>query len=167
MCSPLESGLFATEAYGEYAAGAAEARLHRLNAHFAEQSARAAIASGEHEVGRVREQAAQITGTQRAGYSGQNVLVGTGSALQAQVDTAAVSEQDVRAIRINAAHEAWGYRAEAIQERYAAKSSRQAGVSRAAATLIGRSYDAGAFSKGAKKKELSGGDIAGIFGGGG
>lgn len=154
--------LFGLEAYGEYAAGQTERSLHNLNADLAERQARDAIARSHVDIARVRREAADVTGSARAGYAGQNVIVSTGSALETQVATAELAQEDVNQIKINAAREAWGYRSEAIWEKFKGEEAAAAGKTGAIKSLISNAYAGGYIPSRDTSKDKKGDDLAGV-----
>ncbi len=87
--------------------------LENYNASVAELQAEDAIARGHDEEGRFRAGVRGLIGSQRAGFAGQNVDVGVGSAVDVQADAAFLGELDALTIRNNAAREALGYHVEA------------------------------------------------------
>ena len=68
-----------------------------------------------------------LVGSQRAGVAAGNIDVGYGSAVDVQADAAYLGELDARAIRSNAAREAWGYQVQATDLRTRAKIARKTG----------------------------------------
>jgi hypothetical protein len=89
-----------------------------------------AIARGAEAEGRSRSQTKQILGTQRAGYAGQGVDVGTGSAVDVAADTTALGELDAMTIRNNAKREAYGYQVQAAGFRAQQGAAKQRGAQR-------------------------------------
>lgn len=150
----------AQEETGRAQAEAAEsgAQLSEYNAAVARLQAKDAIARGADEEGQFRAQVRQTIGSQRAGFAGANIQVGSGSALDVQADAAMLGELDALTIRTNAAREAWGLEVEAqdlerraeIQRkegrvleaagRESAKQTRRAGITNA----VGIGINAGA-----------------------
>lgn len=138
-------------ARGQYKAGQAAGRAAEstgqqfdYNASIADLQAQDAEQRGIEEESRFRSQVRGLIGSQRAGFAGQNVSVGDGSAADVQADTARLGEIDARTIRANAQREAWGYQVQAEDLRQGATiarqggaAARQAGNAAAANTLIG------------------------------
>lgn len=112
----------AAERRGNY-----EASLHRINAQLAEEQAADAIARGHEAEGRHRRGARQMAGAQRARLAAQGIAVDSGSALDIQAETHALSELDALTIRNNAKREAWGFRVDAWNSRVRGQLSQQAG----------------------------------------
>jgi hypothetical protein len=140
MCTGLElmgAGMGA-QAFGAYqssratkAAHEAQAQVQRNNATVAGWQAEDAIERGNKAAMRVRSQARQLKGTQRARLAAAGVDLGEGSALQILSDTDYFGEVDAQTTVDNAAREAWairqqaaGYSADAalMQSRAAAES---------------------------------------------
>lgn len=112
-----------------------EARLNQ-NAAFAERQANDAISRGKKEVTNLKRNTKGLIGAQRASYAGQNVVVDSGSALDAQEDSAVMSELDALEIKGNAYREAYGYKVDAITQRGAAASARRASRVNSTSTLL-------------------------------
>jgi len=115
------------------AAGESAAQQQEFNAQVAELQAADALARGQDEESRFRSSVRGLIGSQRAGFAGQGVEVGAGSAADVQADTAFLAEQDVQNIRANAAREAWGFQVEAQDRRMAADVARKGGQATASA----------------------------------
>jgi len=108
-------------------AGESEAQRDEFNAGVADLQAGDAITRGQDEESRFRTQVRGLIGTQRAGFAGQGVDVGSGSAADVQADSAYLGELDAQTIRANAQREAWGYQVEAEDRRKAAAIARAGG----------------------------------------
>jgi len=80
------------------------------NAVTAEYQAQDAIARGELAEKQQRLATQKLIGKQKAAIAGSGFTIGEGSAEDVILDTAAIGEEDVYAIRSNAAREAWSYR---------------------------------------------------------
>lgn len=119
---------------GQHAAGAAagraaesQAQQYEFNAGIADLQAQDAAQRGLEEEQRFRTQVRGLIGTQRAGFAGQNVVVGDGSAADVQADSARLGELDAQQVRANAQREAWGFQVQADDLRMGAKVARQGG----------------------------------------
>lgn len=119
---------------GQKKAGAAAARAaesqaqqYEFNAGIADLQAQDAAQRGLEEEQRFRTQVRGLIGTQRAGFAGQNVVVGDGSAADVQADSARLGELDAQQVRANAQREAWGFQVQADDLRMGAKVARQGG----------------------------------------
>lgn len=95
-----------------------------------------AINRGENEASRIGREGRRIQGEQRAGYAGQNIEVGTGTAADMQMDTLALSAADVRTARLNAMQEARGIRAQAASTRANGRMGARAATAQAGGTLL-------------------------------
>lgn len=80
------------------------------NATTAEYQAEDAIARGELAEKQQRLSTKKLIGQQKSAIAGSGFTIGEGSAEDVILDTAALGEEDVFAIRSNAAREAWSYR---------------------------------------------------------
>lgn len=127
----------ATSAVGQVKAGNAAKATGDYNAAVAETQAKDAISRGRYDEQRFRQGVKVLIGSQRAGFAGQGVDVGVGSAVDVQADAAYLGELDALEIRNNAAREAWGYKVEA--ENYRRGGAQQQTASRfgAAGTVLG------------------------------
>lgn len=96
------------------AEGEAQQSMYRINQRFAELQAEDAIRRGKKEEQAHRKQTGALIGAQRAALAAQGIEVDSGSALAIQEDTAALSEDDARTIRMNAYREAYGYKSQAL-----------------------------------------------------
>ena len=120
--------------YGQLKAGSAaktvgesQGAREEFNAAQAELQAADALSRGREEESRFRTQVRGLIGSQRAGFAGQNVDVGSGSAADVQADAARLGALDALQIRNNAAREARGFDAEATDRRMAADIARRGG----------------------------------------
>lgn len=109
-------------------AGESQAQQLEFNARVAELQATDAEQRGLEEEQRFRTGVRLLVGQQRAGFAGQGVDVGSGSAADVQADSAFLGELDARQIRANAAREAWGYRVDQADLLKGAEVSRKGGV---------------------------------------
>lgn len=132
----------AQQAQYEANAQVAESQAAQLdyNAHAAEEQAADATARGAEDESRFRTQVRGLIGSQRAGFAGQGVAVGSGSAADVQGDAAYLGNRDALTIRHNAAREAWGFQVQAEDLRQGAAIQRKA----AAAARVGGTYAAAA-----------------------
>lgn len=109
-------------------AGEAEGRRLDFNAGVADLQADDAIARGTEAEHRFRSTVRGLIGSQRAGFAGQGVDVGTGSAVDVQADAAYLGELDARTILSNAKREAWGFNVQAQDFRMGADVARRGGA---------------------------------------
>lgn len=89
-----------------------EASALELNARLAAVQARDAISRGGRRAQRELERAAQIRGAQRAGFAGQGVVVGEGTAAILEEQTLRIGREAADIVRRNAQREAFGFRVE-------------------------------------------------------
>jgi hypothetical protein len=92
-------------------------RLAEWNANLAERQAADAVARGAKAEQRHRQGVKGLVGAQRAALAAQGIEINDGSALDVQADTVQLGELDALTLRNNAAREAWGYKAQASDER--------------------------------------------------
>lgn len=133
----LAAGGTVLDVVGGIRAGNAAKSLGDYNALTAETQARDALARGAEDEQKFRAGLRGLIGSQRAGFSGQGVDVGTGSAVDVQADAAFLGELDALTIRTNAAREAWGYRREADNYRRGGQQAQSASRWGAASTIVG------------------------------
>jgi hypothetical protein len=156
----LAAGSTALNVYGSYQAGQSakrqagyEAAIMETQAGYSEQQAKDAIAIGDEQESRHRAAVRQLIGSQRATMGAQGIDLGSGSALDLQLEAAGMGELDATTIRNNARRQAWGFSVEASDLRNRAKMTRAGG--RAAAR---------AYNNQAVTTALSGAaDIGGLF----
>lgn len=135
-------------AQGARRQGNYEAQLLESQAGYADQQAKDAINIGTENESRHLAAVRQLIGSQRAGFAGQGVDVSNGSALDAQLDSAAMGAIDSTTIRNNARRQAWGFQVESADLRQRAKLTRAGGKNLATSyrnqgysTLIGGAVD--------------------------
>ena len=147
----------AISAYGQHKAGAAakdvgesQAQQQEFNAKVADLNAEDALQRGVDSEQRFRTSVRGLIGAQRAGFAGQGVEVGKGSAADVQADAAYLGELDARTLRHNSEREAWGFQVEATDRRMAADVARRGGQAQATAgniaafgTVVGGAMQAG------------------------
>lgn len=124
-------------AYGQYKSGKDAKAVGELNAKIAETQAEDALTRGRDDEQRFRQGVKMLIGSNRAGFSGQNVDVGVGSAVDVQADVAYLGELDALMIRENAAREAFGHKQQAEVYRKGGQAAATAGMLGAAGTVLG------------------------------
>lgn len=124
------------EAYSQDQAGRFEERRQRSNARMSEAMAADAIARGREQEEAYRLRVRATIGSQRASLAAQGIEIDEGTALQIQEETAYFGELDAITIRNNARREAWGYRAQAIDQRLAGTVARITGTQDAMGSLL-------------------------------
>ncbi len=127
----------AISAIGQIKAGNAAKAIGEFNARVAEAQAADALVRGKEDEERFRQGVRVLLGSQRAAFAGQNVDVGSGSAVDVAADTAFLAELDALTIRNNAAREAWGFRVQAENARLGGSAAQMASRFGAASTIIG------------------------------
>jgi len=126
--------------------GEAQAGLAEMNAQIADLQAEDARSRGHLDAQRYRQQVRTLLGEQRAAIGASGIDVGTGTAVDVQVDTEMLGELDARTILLNADREAWGYDVEATDLRARAEILRQEGAN---AAEIGRANARASYISGA------------------
>lgn len=134
---------YAMQAWGQKKAGDAAKNVGDLNAGIAETQAQDALARGKDDEERFRMGVKQLIGSQRAGFSGQNVAVDSGSAVDVQADSAFLGELDALMIRENAAREAHGFQQQAQVYRKGGQAAQTASRFAAAGTILGGAANTG------------------------
>jgi hypothetical protein len=107
----------ASTLYGTFAqhrAGRLQREIQAYNAQVADYQAKDALERGVIAETRSRTTTKRTIGAQRAFFASQGVDVNEGSPADVQANTAYLGELDALTIRNNAAREAWGYRAQAV-----------------------------------------------------
>lgn len=125
------------------------------NATIAEYKAQDALERGTLAEKQKRLQTQQLLAKQKVGIAGSGFTIGEGSAADMLVDTEALGEEDVFAIRSNAAREAWSFRvtgdaslAEAGNAQIKARNQNTSTILSGSAAVADKWYkydDAGAF----------------------
>ena len=106
------------------------------NATTAEYQAQDAIERGELAEKQSRLQTQQLIGKQKAAIAGSGFTISGGSAEDVITDTAAFGEEDVFAIRSNAAREAWSFRVSGTNALAQGQLAAAEGTSGAATSLL-------------------------------
>lgn len=146
MCSP--TALFVTSALFTVGAGVVQAqaadragrynqRVAENNAVLSEQKARDATIRGERAADEQRLKTRMLIGQQRASLAANGVTLDSGTSLDILGDTAMMGAVDEETVRLNAAREAWGYRAEASNYRAQGALDRYNGKAQKFGTLLG------------------------------
>lgn len=133
----LGIGGTAVSSIGQIKSGNAAKRIGEFNAKVAERQAEEALMIGAEDEQRFRQGVRTLIGSQRAGFAGQNVDVGVGSAVDVQADAAFLGELDALTIRRNAAIEAQDKRDEAENYRMGGAQQQTASRFAAAGTILG------------------------------
>lgn len=130
----IANGYTQSRAYGlqgDYAR-----RMGNVNASLSDIQAQDALRRGDLEANRLGIRTRQLIGEQRVSAAGQGVEVNSGSPLNLQTDTAALSMLDQSTIRNNAYKEAMGLRMEAATERARGNMAYRTGRFQASNSLL-------------------------------
>jgi len=133
----LVAGAAGYSAYAQNEAGKQQKKLADRNAANLDASADDTIDRGNQEAIALKRRARGLRGKQRAALAGSGVDVGSGTALDLQEETTALSEADASQIRENAFNQAWGIRTQAGYEREAGMYARRGARNNAIGTLLG------------------------------
>ncbi|WP_021167485.1 hypothetical protein SOV_17400 [Sporomusa ovata DSM 2662] len=132
------------QAKASAAAYNSQAEANDANARIAQQQAQDSVARGQVQEDQQRQKAARFKAQQKAAFAATGVDSTSGSSLEVLTDTAFGSEMDAANIRYNAGQEALGFRQQANNYTYQARSDRAAasnaktaGKWQMASTLIG------------------------------
>ena len=131
------AGGTAFSSYAKIRAGQKQKEMFERNAQFADWQADDALARGETNEKRQRQQTEQTIGSQRTAFAAGGVDVNRGTAVDVQADAAYLGELDALTIRNNAVKEAYGYRVQADDLRQRGKYAKQEGYMGAAESIIG------------------------------
>ena len=121
----------AIEAQGEY-----QKTQFETNAKFADLSGKEALRIGDENANKVKADANRMVGKQRAVLAAQGIDVGTGSAVDIQEDTKQQGELAAMTIKNNAWREAWGYKIDAMNNRYSGSMAAMAATNSSRSTLL-------------------------------
>jgi len=110
--------------------------MAEVNSLFSNIQASDAIDRGDKAAAQLGRKTKSLIGTQRANLAAQGVEVDSGSALEIQQDTAALSRMDELQIRNNAWREAWGIKVEGSVASANARIATAAGQFQAQQTLL-------------------------------
>lgn len=113
-----------------------EAQQLETNSRLAEVQAKDAEIRGKKESENYKRNIKKLIGSQRAALAAQGIDIGSGSALEIQLETAEFGALDAQTIRNNAFIEATGYRIQSIDYQNRARFTELAGRNKARNTLI-------------------------------
>lgn len=116
--------------------GKASAKIAENNARMAEDQKRDALAIGDVEGQKAAWRSRQVIGAQRAAIAANNLDPGIGTPNELVGEAAMFGEVDQQTIRLNAARNAWGFNARAIDARNQGKLSKWSSNQQANATLL-------------------------------
>lgn len=159
-----------TQARGQRMAGDAAAAQGETNARLAEQQAHDAEIRGAREQTTSAMKTRALRGQQQVAFAANGIDAGVGSAQDLFGDTALMGAMDRQAIALNAAREAWGYRAQASNYRQQGKLDKWQSRVNSRTTILGTvgnmlgtaagGYASGAFGGGSSAAASSGGSFA-------
>lgn len=141
----------AAKSQGKFAQQQAESQ-----ARLSEMQSEDALKRGQKEAANVKKKANLLQGSQRAAMAAQGIDVSSGSAGDILAETAESGSLDALTVKNNAFREAWGYRAQASQQRFEGRMKRSASQFEARNTLLVGGIQAigyGAQAYGEYKKE--------------
>lgn len=113
-----------------------QASVANQNAAIADSQAVSAGQQGAEEQARIRQQARQVAGSQKASFAANGLDIQSGSALSALSDTALLSEQDAQTSRRNTEQQMWGYGVQAQNYRNQAKAAKLEGRNQSTSALL-------------------------------
>jgi hypothetical protein len=132
--------LAAGSAYVQYdtnkQAGKVQEAIAENNARLAADDAANALAMGDRESEQQAWRTRAILGQQRAAIAAQGIDASMGTPLELLGETAMFGEVDQQTIRLNAARNAWGFRAESTNIRNQAALDRYTTKQRGTATIL-------------------------------
>ncbi len=146
MCDPISLSLAGTAigAAGSIVSGVQGAQAAAFNARVAENRARAEQARANFEIERMRENARQVRGAQRARFASAGVQI-AGSPLAVIEDTAEDEELEVQSILFGSRATQANLRAQAGLSRFEGQGQLFSGLTRAAGTVLSGAASAGRF----------------------
>lgn len=168
MCEPTTIALVASmaltayagneQAKGERAAGNYQAAVAEVNAKQSDYRAEQAGRIGAIKEDQHRAQVRQLVGSQRATLAANGVDVGSGTAAALVDETYTLGEADALTIRYNAMNEAWGFRAQATDQRQQGQFAKYRGKTQSRNTYL--------TTAASLTSQAAGGYASGAFGGG-
>lgn len=129
-----------------------EADQFQRNADYADFKAGDAKIRGDKEALETKKKTKTLIGRQRAAMAAQGIDIGSGSALDIQMETAELGAMDALTIKNNAFREAMGYRIESVDQQSQGEFTKLVGKSKARSGLITTGLkSAGQFTSSIKK----------------
>lgn len=152
LSTALTVASVASKAYGAYSGY----KAGQANRRAANRMADDVEAAADFEATQMQGQLSQLLGAQRTIIAaGQGIDPNTGTAKLIRDETQALGEADIAQVRLNAAREAWGIRAQgSINARAATNQAIASGIE-AGTTLLTRGMDQWDRYKGARKVSLN------------
>jgi hypothetical protein len=124
-------------AYSSYQQGQVQKKVAENNAVMAGYAAEDAQRRGELDAQRIQRETSQLSGRQRGLMAARGLDLGAGTPSEILDQTDFFGETDVGTARLNAAREAWGYRAEGQSQLAQGRAAAQQGNLEAFSTLLG------------------------------
>jgi hypothetical protein len=118
-------------AKGAKAMGEYEGKILETNARYADEQAEDALARGKEEEDRHKAAVRMLIGSQRTAIAAQGIELGSGSALDLQLEAEGLGALDALTIRNNARRESFGYKVQATDYRNRASLSRMGAIGQA------------------------------------
>jgi len=143
VCNPAIALLATTLVTGAYQAdvqrkqGQASAQVAENNAVLAQQEADASNALATREMEQQAWRTRIALGQQRAAIAANNIDPTLGTPAEILGETALFGEVDQQTIRMNAARQAWGFNAQAQNQRTQGELARWSGNAQATGTILG------------------------------
>ena len=116
--------------------GRANAEIMENNATLAEQQAKSASAMGDREAEQAAWRNRALMGQQRAAFAANGIDESIGTPTELLGETALFGEVDQQTIRLNAAQNAWGFRADALNSRNKGALAKWSGKAQSTGTLL-------------------------------
>lgn len=135
-----------SQSQAEKDAGRQVRSAYEFNAKMADLQAEDAVARGKEASDKSRRDTKRLIGAQRAAAAASGIEVDSGSALDLQLDAAGFGAMDALTIKNNAAREALGYKAQALDYRSRGAMAEANAKTAAAGTLLTggiRAFDIG------------------------
>lgn len=143
MCNPAVALIATTLVTGAYQAnvqsqqGKANAQIAENNAVLAQQDADASNAMATREMEQQAWRTRAVLGQQRTAIAANNIDPTLGTPADILGETAMFGEVDQQTIRMNAARQAWGFNAQAQNQRTQGELARWSGNAQATGTILG------------------------------
>lgn len=138
MCTMIAATLISAgvTAAGAYMQSQQQAQQMEMQAREYKRQAFLEREAGAHQAENTQREGKRVQGSQRAGLSASGLDLGTGSALDSQVDSAIEVQRDVNAIRWNSQIKEQNANYKSSESKYNAKMRRKAGIFETITPLI-------------------------------
>jgi hypothetical protein len=117
--------------------GIQQQKMADYNASMQKQQAKMIERSASTDVGIQREKVRMFAGQERVAMGASNIVPDEGSFGDILAQTAEFGERDAQRIRVNAANQAWGHRAQAAIDSYGGEQAFNMGFYKAGGTILG------------------------------